>query len=181
MNLFRLILHCMIPSAHCMTGVDPAGVIVTQCICTYRVVKSLPCQCSFQYLLSSQNPMTDSILQPQRARTTSISFSSPLAPPSPSQHPPSVSSVPIHDCHYPPFSLPSPQCIQPTSTTSLISHPKPTRSTSAPLRRLPLHLLANLQINLHELAHAPVQADTLALVEIPFAVFGGNTFFRAGL
>lgn len=74
----------------------------------------------------------------------------------------------------------------PTSSTlscRSLSHPKPTHAASspAPLRRLPLHFLADLHIDLEELAHASVQAHALALVEVGLAVFGGDAFLRAGL
>ena len=39
----------MIPLANCIPDDGPAGVVI-QCLCTYRVVKSLPLQCIFQCL-----------------------------------------------------------------------------------------------------------------------------------
>lgn len=75
----------------------------------------------------------------------------------------------------------SPQA--PLLSKSIISHPKPTHRTTtrALLRRLSLHLLADLQIDLEELAHASIEAHALALVEVRFAVFGGDAFLGAGL
>jgi len=57
--------------------------------------------------------------------------------------------------------------------------PRPRRSL--PLRRLPLHLLRNLNIHLEKLGHAAVQTHRLPLVEVGFAVLGGNAFACAGV
>ena len=46
---------------------------------------------------------------------------------------------------------------------------------------LALHLLADLDVDIKELGHAAVEADGLALVEVAFAVIGGNTLLGAGL
>jgi hypothetical protein len=53
-------------------------------------------------------------------------------------------------------------------------------ATTTPSLRLPLHLLANLDINLEELGHTSVQAHGLALVEIGFAVRCVDAFVAAG-
>jgi hypothetical protein len=45
---------------------------------------------------------------------------------------------------------------------------------------LALHLLANLDIDLEELGHAPVQAHRLALVQIGLAVRCVDAFVAAG-
>lgn len=44
-----------------------------------------------------------------------------------------------------------------------------------------LHLLADLDVDVEELGHAAVEADRLALVEVAFAVVGGDTLLSAGL
>ena len=46
---------------------------------------------------------------------------------------------------------------------------------------LALHLLADLDVDLEELAHAAVEADGLALVEVGFAVLGRNALLGAGV
>lgn len=46
---------------------------------------------------------------------------------------------------------------------------------------LTLHLLADLDVDVEELGHAAVETDGLALVEVAFAVIGGNTLLGAGL
>lgn len=46
---------------------------------------------------------------------------------------------------------------------------------------LALHLLRNLDVDLEELAHAAVEADGLALVEVGFAVLGRNALLGAGV
>lgn len=46
---------------------------------------------------------------------------------------------------------------------------------------LALHLLADLDVDVEELGHAAVEADGLALVEVAFAVIGGDTLLGAGL
>ena len=46
---------------------------------------------------------------------------------------------------------------------------------------LALHLLADLDVDLEELAHAAVEADGLALVEVGFAVRCVDAFRGAGL
>jgi hypothetical protein len=46
---------------------------------------------------------------------------------------------------------------------------------------LTLHLLADLDVDIEELGDAAVQADGLALVEVAFAVIGGDTLLCAGL
>ena len=47
--------------------------------------------------------------------------------------------------------------------------------------RLALHLLRNLDVDLEELAHAAVQADRLALVQVGFAVLGRDALLGAGV
>lgn len=44
-----------------------------------------------------------------------------------------------------------------------------------------LHLLADLDVDIEELGDTAVQADGFALVEIAFAVVGGNALLGAGL
>lgn len=44
-----------------------------------------------------------------------------------------------------------------------------------------LHLLADLDVDIEELGDAAVQADGFALVEIAFAVVGGDALLGAGL
>ena len=46
---------------------------------------------------------------------------------------------------------------------------------------LALHLLRNLDVDFEELAHAAVEADGLALVEVGFAVLRGNALLGAGV
>ena len=46
---------------------------------------------------------------------------------------------------------------------------------------LALHLLRNLDVDLEELAHATVEADGFALVEVGFAVLRGNALLGAGV
>lgn len=46
---------------------------------------------------------------------------------------------------------------------------------------LALHLLRNLDVDFEELAHAAVEADGLALVEVGFAVLGRNALLGAGV
>lgn len=46
---------------------------------------------------------------------------------------------------------------------------------------LALHLLADLDVDVEELGHAAVEADGLALVEVAFAVIGGDTLLGARL
>lgn len=46
---------------------------------------------------------------------------------------------------------------------------------------LALHLLADLDVDVEELGHAAVEADGLALVEVTFAVIGGDTLLGARL
>lgn len=46
---------------------------------------------------------------------------------------------------------------------------------------LALHLLADLDVDVEELGHAAVEANGLALVEVAFAVIGGDTLLGAGL
>jgi hypothetical protein len=48
-------------------------------------------------------------------------------------------------------------------------------------RRLALHLLRDLDVDFEELAHATVQADRLAFVEVGFAVLGRDALFGAGV
>jgi hypothetical protein len=55
-------------------------------------------------------------------------------------------------------------------------------ATTALLRGgLALHLLRDLDVDLEELAHAAVEADGLALVEVGFAVLGRNALLGAGV
>lgn len=56
-------------------------------------------------------------------------------------------------------------------------------SESTPLLRLrlALHLLRHLDVDLEELAHAAVQAHGLALVQVGFAVLGGDALLGAGV
>ena len=87
---------------------------------------------------------------------------------------PSAPSDPLneHASHLPTLSRPS------------SSHPKPPHPTPARaplLRGLALHLLADLEVDLEELAHAAVQAHALALVEVRLAVLGRDALGRAGL
>jgi hypothetical protein len=44
-----------------------------------------------------------------------------------------------------------------------------------------LHLLRNLDVDFEELAHAAVEADGLALVEVGFAVLGRNALLGASV
>jgi len=44
-----------------------------------------------------------------------------------------------------------------------------------------LHLLRDLDVDFEELAHAAVEADGLALVEVGFAVLGRNALLGAGV
>jgi hypothetical protein len=69
----------------------------------------------------------------------------------------------------------------PLSTTPL--HPKTLLSEPTALLRLrlALHLLRNLDVDLEELADAAVQAHGLALVQVGFAVLGGDALFGAGV
>jgi len=60
-------------------------------------------------------------------------------------------------------------------------HLHPKRRSSSIRIRLPLHLLADLHIDLKEFGHAAVEADRLALVEIGFAVVLVEAFLRAGV
>lgn len=46
---------------------------------------------------------------------------------------------------------------------------------------LALHLLADLDVDVEELGDTAVQADGLALVQVTFAVVGGNALLGAGL
>jgi hypothetical protein len=46
---------------------------------------------------------------------------------------------------------------------------------------LALHLLRNLDVDFEELAHAAVEADGLALVEVGFAVLRRNALLGAGI
>lgn len=46
---------------------------------------------------------------------------------------------------------------------------------------LALHLLADLDVDIEELGHTTVEADRLALVEVAFAVIGGDALLGAGL
>lgn len=46
---------------------------------------------------------------------------------------------------------------------------------------LALHLLADLDVDVEELGHAAVETDGLALVEVTFAVIGGDTLLGARL
>lgn len=145
---FGLILHCVIPLAYLIAGIGSAGVII-QCICTYRVVKSLlDClqQRSIQRLPSFLNEMR-------------------LC------------------CHHLEQEITSDLTLRRPSPSTPLSHPKPPHRPAAPafLRRLPLHLLADLEVDLEELAHAAVEADALALVEVRLAVLGRDALLRAGL
>jgi hypothetical protein len=47
--------------------------------------------------------------------------------------------------------------------------------------RLALHLLRDFDVDFEELAHAAVEAHGLALVEVGFAVLGGNALLGAGV
>lgn len=44
-----------------------------------------------------------------------------------------------------------------------------------------MHLLRDLDVDFEELAHAAVEADGLALVEVGFAVLGRNALLGAGV
>ena len=63
-----------------------------------------------------------------------------------------------------------------TSTKHSSAH----RATT-PLRRLSLHLLRHLDVDLKELRHASVQAHALAFVEVGFAIVAWDAFLRAGV
>lgn len=59
------------------------------------------------------------------------------------------------------------------------SHSKTHTTLSA--GSIALHLLANLDVDVEELADAAVEADGLALVQVAFAVVVGDAFLGAGL
>jgi hypothetical protein len=71
-----------------------------------------------------------------------------------------------------------------------LSHPKQTRSKGTSLHAeahaalllssLTLHLLADLDVDVEELGHAAVETDGFALVQVGFAVVGGDAFLGAG-
>lgn len=67
-----------------------------------------------------------------------------------------------------------------TSLCSLHATKHSSASTS-PSLCLALHLLADLDVDFEELCYATVKADTLALVEIGFAVGRVDAFCAAGL
>ena len=54
-------------------------------------------------------------------------------------------------------------------------------SASLPTRRILLHLLADLDVNLEKLGHAAVQAHGLARVELPLAIVGRYALLDARL
>lgn len=61
-------------------------------------------------------------------------------------------------------------------TTILHAHTHSTLSASS----IALHLLANLDVDIEELAHAAVEADGFAFVQVTFAVVVGEAFLGAG-
>ena len=61
-------------------------------------------------------------------------------------------------------------------SVSPCSESKSTAASAAVGLRLALHLLRYLDVGLEELCHAAVQADGLALVQVGFAVCGGDAF-----
>lgn len=62
------------------------------------------------------------------------------------------------------------------------SHSLSAKHTTPLLRLcLALHLLRNLDVDLEELAHAAVQADRLALVQVGLAVLGRDALLGAGV
>ena len=68
-----------------------------------------------------------------------------------------------------------------SGATESILHAKATNTTALSTGSLSLHLLGNLDVDLEELGHAAVEADRFALVQIGFAVAGGDALLGAGL
>lgn len=66
-----------------------------------------------------------------------------------------------------------------TCNTQQLLHTK-AHPTTLLIGCLTLHLLADLDIDIKELGHAPVQTHRLALVQVGFAVISWNAFLGAG-
>jgi hypothetical protein len=69
--------------------------------------------------------------------------------------------------------IPSLSVISPISSPNIQSFSSAKHTTARlplPLLRLTLHLLAHFDIDLEEFAHAAVEADAFAFVEVGFAV-----------